>query len=427
MFNIVESFSGIGSQKKALDNLNVPVNVQNIIEWDINAIVAYDLIHHGKQDENAYQDLSKVELIEILSQYTLSSNGKEAVTPRGLTRFKESFLRRLLYAIKRTNNLVSITDVKAKDLDDDIDLFTYSFPCQDLSISGFWHGNAGGIDRDANNRSSMLWQVERILLEFEEINKPLPKFLLMENVPSIRSKRHIDNFNEWQEILKGLHYHNVVYDLQAEDFGIPQSRKRTFMLSIYIGENQTLEDEVIEYLKENNLEEVVNKKKNGDNCSGKKKLKDMLKLDYSNPVYRREALSTIPNYTGSRKSIEKQNPIIVEKDGSIGRCRVRTITTKQDRHPNSGIVYHGLKLEPNGELERAPFRYLTPRECFILMGFDESDYEVLINNNYPINTKQNIFTVEKLTKMAGNSIVVNILQAVFEQMMVINDILAKYE
>ena len=45
----------------------------------------------------------------------------------------------------------------------------------------------------------------------------------------------------------------------------------------------------------------------------------------------------------------------------------------------------------------------------------------------PINTKQNIFTVEKLTKMAGNSIVVNILQAVFEQMMVINDILAKYE
>ena len=61
-------------------------------------------------------------------------------------------------------------------------LLTYSFPCQDLSVAGYWHGNTGGIDRNAHNRSGMLWEIERILKERIQDNLPLPKFLLMENV-----------------------------------------------------------------------------------------------------------------------------------------------------------------------------------------------------------------------------------------------------
>ena len=73
-------------------------------------------------------------------------------------------LKRGLYtAIKETKNLVSITDVKGEDIPENIDLFTYSFPCQDLSLCGCWHGNKSGIARDAHNRSGMLWEVERIL------------------------------------------------------------------------------------------------------------------------------------------------------------------------------------------------------------------------------------------------------------------------
>ena len=54
------------------------------------------------------------------------------------------------------------------DIPDNIDLFTYSFPCQDLSLCGCWHGNKSGIARDAHNRSGMLWEVERILLEMND-------------------------------------------------------------------------------------------------------------------------------------------------------------------------------------------------------------------------------------------------------------------
>ena len=51
--------------------------------------------------------------------------------------------KRLLAAIERSNNLVSITDIKGEELSNDVDLLTYSFPCQDLSVAGFWHGNKG--------------------------------------------------------------------------------------------------------------------------------------------------------------------------------------------------------------------------------------------------------------------------------------------
>ncbi len=259
--------------------------------------------------------------------------------------------------------------------------------------------------------------------EVDKLNKPMPKFLLMENVTSIRSKRHIDNFEEWQEILNSWDYHNVIYDLHAEDFNIPQSRKRTFMISIYHGGDEKNLEYIKEYLMKNNLETIFKREDNSEKCNGKNQLKDILKLDYTIEKYRKEALQTVPNYTYSRKSIEKLNPVIVNKIGDIDRCRVRTITTKQDRHPNSGIIYHDFEFTEKEN--KAPYRYLTPRECFILMGFDESDYQVLVDNNYPINAKQKIFTVEKLTKMAGNSIVVNILEKVFMQIMDLNEILNK--
>ena len=57
---------------------------------------------------------------------------------------------------------------------------TYSFPCQDLSLAG----KLGGMDEDSETRSSMLWQVKRILDELNQTNS-LPQVLLMENVPQV--------------------------------------------------------------------------------------------------------------------------------------------------------------------------------------------------------------------------------------------------
>ncbi|NQZ29609.1 MAG: DNA cytosine methyltransferase [Mycoplasmatales bacterium] len=118
------------------------------------------------------------------------------------------------------------------------DLLTYSFPCQDLSSAG----KGKGMAKESGTRSGLLWEIERILLGFKKLNN-LPKVLLMENVPKIHSKQNIDDFNKWIAVLKNLGYVSTYKDLNAKDFGIPQNRVRTYMVSILDGEvqNETTE------------------------------------------------------------------------------------------------------------------------------------------------------------------------------------------
>ena len=143
MFKVIETFSGIGSQAKALENIGIKHKILCTVDWDINAIIAYDLIHNGKQDLKKYNKLSQEEIINRLKQYTLSMNGKKPATQKAIDNLNYEVAKRLLAAIERTNNLVSITDIKGEELSNDVDLLTYSFPCQDLSVAGFWHGNKG--------------------------------------------------------------------------------------------------------------------------------------------------------------------------------------------------------------------------------------------------------------------------------------------
>lgn len=398
---VVEAFSGIGSQSKALSNIGVEFEVLATIEWDINAIYAYDIIHNGPQDLREFENFTKEELVRILNEFSLSSNGKDPMKKTTLNRYPLDALKRIYCAIKRTKNLVSIKDVNADDLPENIDLFTYSFPCQDLSLSGSWHGNTLGIDRDANTRSGLLWEVERILQQYNETGRQKPKFLLMENVSNILSKRHIGNFEEWKEFLSQSGYVNQVYTLSANNFGVPQSRKRTFMVSVLAENNEQLRMKIEEYFLNNNLE---NKQ-----VRQLEKLSNYLKTDYTNKDYLREALLSTPNYTKSRKKIEKENDHLYS-DGKVLKSCVRTITTKQDRHPNSGVI-----MMPNSPDGKSPFRYLTPRESFMLMGFEEEDYQRLIDNNFKFNKGRKFYGVEKLNMLAGNSIVVNVLEEIFLQ------------
>ncbi len=412
LLKIVEAFSGLGSQAKALSNLGVTFEVLNTIDWDINAIYAYDILHNGEQNLLEYEHLSKNDLLEILSKYDLSANGKEPLNSKSLSLMKRETLMRIYASIKRSSNLVNIQQVTAKDFTERIDLFTYSFPCQDLSLSGNWHGNEGGIDRDANNRSSMLWEVERILFEMRDEDYKLPKFMLMENVTAIRSSRHIKNFKEWKNVLESLGYVNIVYDLNAIDFGIPQNRKRTFMISVLV-DDLIEKNLVLKYFDENNLE------KNSKLFTSKKiSVKDILKLDYSNTTYMKEALISIPNETKSRKKIYLENPKIYKTDNYFYRDMVRTITTKQDRHPNSGVIE--IDFEIKG---KSKFRYLTPRECFMFMGFAERDFQRLVDNNFSSRKNTDFLTRDKLNKLAGNSIVVPVLESVFSQILEVQKLL----
>ena len=153
MLRIIETFSGIGSQVQALKNINIEHRVVATVEWEIGAMYAYDIMHNGPQYLKEYRHHTKESLVNILDNYTLSSDGKVPLSYRALTKLSLVQLKAILSSIERNNNLVDIKSVKAIELPD-TDVLTYSFPCQDLSVSGYWHNNHSGIDRDANNRST---------------------------------------------------------------------------------------------------------------------------------------------------------------------------------------------------------------------------------------------------------------------------------
>lgn len=412
MFRVIETFSGIGSQAKALSNIKEDYEIVNTADWDINAILAYCMIHKGKIDTDKYKDISDSDIIEFLKGFTLSADGKKPMKETSFSRLPMEVKRMLYAAIKETNNLVSITDIKGCNIPENIDLFTYSFPCQDLSLCGCWHGNKSGIARNAQNRSGMLWEVERILLEMNDEGRKLPRFLVMENVCNILSKPHEADFGDWKSTLSKLGYYNKIYRLNAKNFGIPQKRERAYMISILCNDDKDMIAKIEKYFEQNNLEDVsvANRIKRR-----KLMLKDILCLDYeNNPKYKKEADASKPNNTPSRKKICKDNDMLY--DGKkINEIFVNTVTTKQDRNPNSGLITY-----KNYARKKTKWRYLTPRECFKLMGFDEVDFEKVISNNPQINKSRKLYTTEKLIKMAGNSIVVDVLEAIFTQILEIN-------
>lgn len=409
MLKVFETFSGIGSQAKALENAGIDHEIFATADWDITAIIAYDLIHHGKIDRTEVDRMTIDEVDRALEPFTFSLTGKKPIS--GITRkINEDARRTLLAAIRRSRNRVSVTDIKGSEVPDDIDLLTYSFPCQDLSLCKFWHGGVHGIDRDAHTRSGMLWEVERILLEMSDARKCLPRFLLMENVTAILNDLNKKNFAEWRRNLEALGYLNIPLRLNAKSFGIPQMRERAYMISVRCDHDLELEQKMSILF-------------SGDPSEYRRRdvhLQDILRLDYSNDVLRAEADESQPNETVSRDKIYKENVHLLDANYQPLDIVVNTITTKQDRNPNSGVIAYPPPEDTYGcgHENGACFRNLTPRECFMLMGFDERDYEILIENNVRLNNRTLLFTRDKLNKLAGNSIVVDVLECLFKM---IND------
>lgn len=87
------------------------------------------------------------------------------------------------------------------------------------------------MDKGSGTRSGLLWEVERIILECEELNK-LPNVLVMENVPDVHGTKNMHNFAMWLERLEKLGYKNYWQDLNSRFYKIPQNRNRCFMVSI---------------------------------------------------------------------------------------------------------------------------------------------------------------------------------------------------
>lgn len=228
---LIELFAGLGAQAKALQKIGANFEHYKISEWEVHACASYHKIHM-KEDKTDYsKNYSDKELIEILSDIGISIDGKTPMSKSKIKSKSEKWHRRVYNDFCATHNLGSITNISGGDLeivnkDKYCYLLTYSFPCQDLSVAGKQKGMTKGSD----TRSGLLWEVERILYECKELNQ-LPNILLMENVPQIHSPKNMPDFSNWLESLNKLGYKNFWQDMNAKDYGVAQSRNRTFMVS----------------------------------------------------------------------------------------------------------------------------------------------------------------------------------------------------
>ena len=227
---LIELFSGIGAQAKALEILNIPFEHYLTCEWAYNSIVGYNAIHIKDKTDYA-KDMTKEQLLSYLNGNISIDYNK----PADLTKKPIEWLKNCYNNVIATHDLMNIMNVKGRDLgvfDKDYEyILTYSFPCQDLSLAGKRSGMETS-QSEGGTRSGLLWEVERILLERKRDNLDLPGVLLMENVPEVVGTKNDNHFYKWCNQLSKLGYQNYFKILNAKNYGIPQNRKRCFMISI---------------------------------------------------------------------------------------------------------------------------------------------------------------------------------------------------
>lgn len=308
---LIELFSGYGSQALALKYLGVNFEHWKTCEWAVKSIQAYKDIHMTNDNTNYSKEWKDEHLISWLFEKGISSNYNEPMKKEQIIKLGEEKRRNIFNNIYATHNLVNIQQVKGKDLDiKDTDkyeyIMTYSFPCQDLSLAGKGKGMA-----DTSTRSGMLWEVERILSECEE----LPQMLLMENVPQVHSLENMKDFHKWQVRLEELGYKNYWQDLIATDYGIPQTRNRCFMISI-------LGDYSYSFPKPIPL---------------KLKLKDLLEENVDEKYYLSDKM--IEFFTKNEEK-QKENGNGFRFNVSDGNVIAKTITTRAGARMDDNFIYN---------------------------------------------------------------------------------------
>ena len=172
MLKLLSLFSGIGAFEKALDKLGVEYELVNYCEFDKYASKSYAAIH----------------------------------------------------GVDESLNLGDITKVNEKELPKDIDLITYGFPCQDISLAGKQKGLFN--DDGTQTRSGLFFEALRIIEETQ------PKVAIAENVKNLVGKKFKPQFEIVLDSLDKAGYNNYWQVLNAKDYGIPQNRERVFIVSI---------------------------------------------------------------------------------------------------------------------------------------------------------------------------------------------------
>lgn len=135
----------------------------------------------------------------------------------GISEIDKYAIQAYMAAHGETKNYGDISKIDWNDVPD-FDLLTYSFPCTDISVAGLQKGLAEG----SGTRSSLLWECKKAI----ETKKP--KYLLMENVKALVSKKFKPFYKKWEQYLAGLGYSNYAKVMNAKDYGVPQNRDQDF-------------------------------------------------------------------------------------------------------------------------------------------------------------------------------------------------------
>lgn len=258
---LVELCSGIGAQAKGLEHTGL-FQVESVATADLDkeVVVSYAAIHCGLTNEliESYENYPSKE--EMAAELTAKRLGYDFKNDKPYDWYKLSRKKDKTKGIEKywladhlSHNLGDMMQIDALP---DCDFLTYSCPCTDLSIAGHQEGlkwtcqDCGhtydpaaysveerylcpvcGSKHVKSTRSGLLYEVERLLVTAKQ-NGSLPKYLLMENVDALVSKKYIDSFNNWLERLENLGYHSYYQVINAKNAGVPQNRKRIFVFSI---------------------------------------------------------------------------------------------------------------------------------------------------------------------------------------------------
>lgn len=329
-------------------------------------------------------------------------------------------------------------DLGVCDTDKYCYIMTYSFPCTDLSTAG----KMAGMERGSGTRSGLLWEVERLLKECNE----LPQVLLMENVPQVHGKKNKASFDEWCQFLESLGYKNYWKDLNAKDYGVPQSRNRCFMVSLLgdysyqfpepielklklqdlledeVDEKYYISDKMVNYISANNDKWLGN---NGDNscinreCACTKTTREgQTRADTSDYICKQLPVNYKLNQVAQiNDNLKTQlcNKLIqegkVKENDVIGHSYSSNRLKNGDK--NMGRIENHEGLSPTldtrcdclGVCKNYRIRKLTPKECLRLMGVrDEYSKRMTCSN-------------AQKYKQAGNGIVVDVLMEIFKKML----------
>ena len=332
---VFEAFSGYGSQSIALENIGIPHEVVAISEIDKYAIQGYEAIHG------------------------------------------------------ETNNLGDISKIRVEDIPEH-DLFTYSFPCQDISTAGAMRGLKKG-----ETRSGLLYECKKIIEHCK------PKYLLMENVKNLVGKKFREQFDAWLDYLESLGYTNYWQILNAKDYNIPQSRERVFVVSI-LGEHKPYKfpegfklDKNIKSLLEYNVDnkyylsdEVVKKFVPNKNFTTK-----IVKDSNNDPK-----IVTVGFIKKSENGTKHQSNTVIDED-----YLMRTLAACDYKSPQLIIVKDNIGGSETG----FKIRKITPKECFRLMGLSDDNTHKIIDSG---------ISATQQYKMAGNSIVIQVLEEIFKNL-----------